>query len=70
MASMDHFLMGLKYEKNEATKDMISKRVGQYMNRMEEIKKVLAQSGTTTPGAPQASSSLTWFFPLCARPRR
>jgi vacuolar protein-sorting-associated protein 4 len=39
--SLDHFLMGLKYEKNPAAKEIIQKRVEGYMERAEMLKKVL-----------------------------
>jgi len=38
--SLDHFMMGLKYEKNAATKEQLLKRVAGYMDRAETLKKV------------------------------
>lgn len=36
--ALEHFMMGLKYEKNPATKETIKSRVDGYMKRAEDLR--------------------------------
>lgn len=38
---LNYFMIGLKYEKNERSKQLIRERIGQYMSRAEEIAEAL-----------------------------
>lgn len=42
--ALDYFVTGLKYEQNPAAKKMVQEKVFGYMQRAEEIKKVLADA--------------------------
>eukprot|EP00753_Platysulcus_tardus_P014799 PLAT4535.1.p1 GENE.PLAT4535.1~~PLAT4535.1.p1 ORF type:complete len:475 (+),score=233.44 PLAT4535.1:60-1484(+) len=47
--SLSHFMVGLKYEKNEAKRALILKRVAGYMNRAEQLKEVLDEAAAPAP---------------------
>jgi len=50
--ALEHFMVGLKYEKNPTSRDLILKRVEGYMTRAEQLKKVVAgesAGGASTP---------------------
>ncbi len=64
---MDHFLAAIKYEKNDKVKESIRKKVAEYLDRMEKLKKVVEGGGgggvndkgsakKATPSANAASS--------------
>jgi vacuolar protein-sorting-associated protein 4 len=64
---VDHFLAAIKYEKNDKVKESIRKKVAEYLDRMEKLKKVVEGGGgggvndkgsakKATPSANAASS--------------
>lgn len=42
LTGIDYFMTGLKYEKNERSKEMIRSKIGEYMDRVEHLKKALS----------------------------
>lgn len=55
-AGVDHFLAAIKYEKNERVKENIRKKVAEYLDRMEKLKKTLEEQREALPKK-QASHS-------------
>lgn len=55
-AGIEHFLTAIKYEKNDRIKEPIRKKVNQYLNRMEELKKAIEER-RNAPTKKQATSS-------------
>ncbi|TMW57418.1 hypothetical protein Poli38472_003343 [Pythium oligandrum] len=51
--ALEHFMVGVKYEKNPTSKDIIMKRVEGYMTRAEQLRSMLEKAG----GGPKAISS-------------
>lgn len=42
--ALELFMLALKYEKNVKSKEMIRKKMGEYMERMEKLKNHLAET--------------------------
>jgi len=62
--SLEHFMIGLKYEKNKTTKDIVMKRVNGYMDRAEQLKQLMdsekaaaSPTGGKKKGGPQPTSA-------------
>lgn len=53
---MDHFLAAIKYEKNEKVKETLRKKVAEYLDRMEKLKKVLDERRNDAPKKQAAPS--------------
>ncbi|KAJ0400783.1 hypothetical protein P43SY_004878 [Pythium insidiosum] len=51
--ALEHFMIGVKYEKNPTSKDIIMKRVEGYMTRAEQLRAMLEK----TPKAVSASGT-------------
>lgn len=45
--ALELFMLALKYEKNAKSKEMIRKKVGEYMERTEKLKNHLAEADKT-----------------------
>ena len=46
--SLEHFMIGVKYEKNPSSRDIILQRIDGYMKRAEQLKEILDQPANPT----------------------
>mmetsp|Transcript_82686 Transcript_82686/g.145927 ORF Transcript_82686/g.145927 Transcript_82686/m.145927 type:complete len:451 (+) Transcript_82686:425-1777(+) len=53
--ALEHFMVGIKWNKNPAAREMILKKVEGYMTRAEQIKKLINNGGASPAAEPSAS---------------
>uniref|UniRef100_A0A7S2UTU6 vesicle-fusing ATPase n=1 Tax=Fibrocapsa japonica TaxID=94617 RepID=A0A7S2UTU6_9STRA len=55
--ALERFMVGLKYEKNESSKQIITEKVQGYMDRAEKLKEIIAAGGAAAPPAAESKGS-------------